>query len=120
MSSPVAVAVATYIQANRERDPAVRARLLEECFAETGRFVTRSKVYDRAGLTALLTDFVDNPNLVGFRVTHLQSGGTMFRYRSIVERNDGTELEFFDAGELDADGRIATMLVFSGPLPEHG
>jgi hypothetical protein len=33
-----------------------------------------------------------------------------------VERRDVGELEFFDAGEIDADGRIVTLLVFAGPL----
>ena len=44
--------------------------------------------------------------------------GTTFRYRSIVENRDGSTVELFDAGELDADGRIATLLVFSGPLAD--
>jgi hypothetical protein len=42
----------------------------------------------------------------------------MIRGRSIVERRDGTSIEFFDAGEIDADGRIATLLVFAGPLAD--
>ena len=35
-------AVRTYIRAWSERDPAVRAALIEECFAADGRFVTRA------------------------------------------------------------------------------
>ena len=37
---------------------------------------------------------------------------------TIVERRDGTSIEFFDAGEFDADGRIATLLAFAGPLAD--
>ena len=48
----------------------------------------------------------------------IDAAGTTFRYRSIVERSDGTSTEFFDAGEIDADGRITTLLVFTGPLAE--
>jgi len=48
----------------------------------------------------------------------IDAAGTTFRYRSIVERRDGTSIEVFDAGEIDAEGRIATLLVFSGPLAE--
>jgi hypothetical protein len=62
-------AVELYIEASGERDPEKRRLLVEACFAATGRFVTRSRVF------------------VG---PH--------------------------AGELDADGKIATMLVFAGPL----
>jgi hypothetical protein len=57
--------------------------------------------------------------LIGFRVASvIDAAGTTFRYRSIVQRRDGTSVEFFDAGEIDADGRIATLLVFAGPLAD--
>jgi hypothetical protein len=38
----------------------------------------------------------------------------------VVERRDGTSLEFFDAGEIDADGRISLLLTFDGPLDDAG
>jgi hypothetical protein len=34
----------------------------------------------------------------------------------VVERRDGLNLEFFDAGEIDATGRISLLLTFAGPL----
>ena len=63
--------------------------------------------------------FFADPRNLGFRMASaIDAAGTTFRYRSIVERSDGTSTEFFDAGEIDADGRITTLLVFTGPLAE--
>ena len=120
MPSPVETAVRTYIRAVGERDPAARAKLLEACFAEDGRFVTRSAVIrGRAAVDAMITRFLGDPQLLGFRLTSaIDAAGTTFRFRSIVERRDGTSLEFFDAGEIDAAGMIATVLAFSGPLAD--
>lgn len=120
MSSPVETAARTYIRAAAERDPAARAQLLEACFAEDGRFVTRSSVIrGRAAVDAMLARALADPQLVGFRMTSVVDAiGTTFRYRSIVDRRDGTTIEFFDAGEIDADGKITTLLVFAGPLAD--
>ena len=120
MPSPVETAVHTYVRASAERDPAARAKLLEACFAEDGRFVTRSAVIrGRAGVDAMLARFLADPQIAGFRVTSaIDAAGTTFRYRSIVERRDGTTIEFFEAGEIDAGGRIVTMLAFSGPFDD--
>jgi len=120
MPSPVETAVATYIRAAGEHDPAARAELLEACFADDGRFVTRSGVIrGRAGVDAMLARALADPQFVGFRMASvIDATGTIFRYRSIVDFRDGRTVEFFDAGEIDADGRISTMLVFAGPLAE--
>jgi hypothetical protein len=116
--TPVELAVDAYIRASAERDPAARAKLLEACFAEDGRFVTRSgTLRGRAAVDAMIARFLADPQFLGFRLTSaIDAVGTTFRYRSVVDKVDGTTLEFFDAGEIDADGRIATMLVFTGPL----
>ena len=120
MPSPVETAVQTYIRASGERDPAARAKLIEACFAEDGRFVTRSAVIrGRASVDAMIARSLADPQMLGFRVASvIDAAGTTFRYRSIVERRDGTSIEFFDAGEIDADGRISTLLVFAGPLAD--
>ncbi|HEX4455542.1 MAG TPA: hypothetical protein VH143_32000 [Kofleriaceae bacterium] len=116
--SPVELAVQTYIRAAGERDPAARAALLEACVAEHARLVTRSSViHGRAGIDAMVARFLGDPNMLGFRLTSaVDAAGSTFRYRSAVRRRDGTELEFFDAGETDADGQIVTLLVFAGAL----
>jgi hypothetical protein len=49
-------------------------------------------------------------------ISAIDARGTLFRYRSVVDRRDGTSLEFFDAGEIDSSGRIALLLAFAGPL----
>ncbi len=120
MPSPVETAVQTYVRAVGEHDPAARERLIEACFAEGGRIVTRSAVIrGRAGVDAMIARFLADPQMLGFRMASVvDAAGTTFRYRSIVERRDGTSIEFFDAGEIDADGRIATLLVFAGPLAD--
>jgi hypothetical protein len=120
MPSPVEIAVATYIRAAGERDPSERAKLLEACFADDGRIVTRSTVIrGRAAVDAMLARFHGDPQMRGFRMTsEIDAAATTFRYRSVVDRADGTIIEFFDAGEVDSDGRISTLLVFTGPLAD--
>jgi hypothetical protein len=120
MPSVVENAVQTYVRAVGERDPAARAKLIEACFAEDGRVVARSSVIrGRAGVDAMIARFLADPQMLGFHLASvIDAAGTTFRYRSIVERRDGTTVEFFDAGEIDADGKIATLLVFAGPLPD--
>jgi hypothetical protein len=120
MPTPVETAVQTYVRAVGERDPATRARLLEACFADEGRFVTRSAVIcGRAGIDQVIARFLGDPGLAGFHLASvIDAAGTTFRFRSIVIRHDGTSMEFFDAGEIDADGRIATLLTFAGPLAD--
>lgn len=120
MPSPVETAVDLYVRAAEERDPAVRAKLVAACFAEDGRMVTRSGVIrGRAGIEAMLDRFFADPQNLGFRMTSaIDAAGTTFRYRTTVDRRDGTSIEFFDAGEIDADGRICTLFVFTGPLAD--
>lgn len=118
MRSAVEVAVDTYILASQERDAAVRTRLLEACFAEDGRMVTRSReIRGRAALAAELARAHDDPKFAGIRVVSaVDAQGTTFRFRAVVDFRNGTSAEAFDAGEIDADGRISLILTFAGPL----
>ena len=120
MPSAVESAVDTYVRAWSEPDSAVRAQMLEACFAADGRIVARnSEIRGRAALAEFMTRFLAEPTLLGVRVTSaIDAGGTTFRYRSSIDRRDGTSREFLDAGEIDASGRIALLLVFSGRLGE--
>ncbi len=120
MPSLVETAAHTYIRAAEERDRAARAALVAACCAEDVRMVTRSGVIrGRAGIEAMLDRFLGDPENLGFRMASVvDAAGTTFRYRSFVLRRDGRELEFFDAGEIDADGKIVTLLVFAGPLAD--
>jgi hypothetical protein len=118
MASPVEVAVATYVRAAEERDPSRRAALLEACFADEGRLVTASReLHGRVAVAELLTRVHVDPKFAGVRLTSaVDARGNIFRYRSVVDFRDGTSAEFFDAGEIDASGRISLLLTFSGPL----
>jgi hypothetical protein len=120
MPNSIERAVETYIKAWSERDPAVRARLLEACFASDGRVVTRSReIRGRAALASLIGSFLSDPQFVRIRATSaIDAQGTTFRFRGVAERSDGTSVEAFDAGEIDASGRISLVLTFPGPLGE--
>jgi hypothetical protein len=101
-----------------EPDPAVRATMLDACFAAEGRMVTRSReIRGRVAFASLMTSFLADPQLLRIRVVSaIDAKGTTFRFCSVVERRDGSILESFDAGQIDADGRIALLLTFAGPL----
>jgi len=118
MRSVVEKAVDTYIRASSERDPEARAAMLEACFAADGRIVTRSReIRGRAALADEIAKLLADPRLLRIRVlSAIDAGETTFRFRSVVERRDGTTLEFHDAGEVDAAGRISLLLTFAGPL----
>jgi hypothetical protein len=118
MAGAVENAVRTYIRAVGERDEEVRATLLEACIADEARMVTRSRVIaGRAALAEMVKRFVEDPELEAFALTSaIDLGATTFRYSSIVKLRSGRVLEFFDAGEIDAEGKISLLLVFDGPL----
>jgi hypothetical protein len=48
----------------------------------------------------------------------IDHGKTSFRFRGVADLHDGTTGENFDAGEIDADGRISLILTFAGPLAD--
>ena len=120
MASAVETAVDTYIRMWSERDPEVRATMPDACFAADGRMVTRSReISGRTAFADLMTNFLADPQLLRIRlISAIGAKGTTFRFRSVVERRDGTTLESFDAGLIDADGRISLLLTFAGPLDE--
>jgi hypothetical protein len=118
MRSIVEAAVDTYIRASSERDPEARAAMLEACFAADGRMVSRSReIRGRTALADEIARYLADPQLLSFRVlSAIDAGDTTFRFQSVLERRDGTKLEFLDAGEVDATGRISLLLTFAGPL----
>jgi hypothetical protein len=118
MRSIVEAAVDTYIRASSERDPEARAAMLEACFAADGRMVSRScEIRGRTALADEIARYLADPQLLKFRVlSAIDAGDTTFRFQSVLERRDGTKLEFLDAGEVDASGRISLLLTFAGPL----
>jgi hypothetical protein len=120
MANAIEAVAHTYIRAWSERDPALRERLLEECFAADGRFVTRRRVIrGRAALAAEMERFHARAQWRSIRrLSVIDTGDTTFRWRGAVEFHDGTIAEAFDAGEIDADGKIVLLLTFDGPLAD--
>lgn len=120
MPSAVESAVDTYIRAWSEGDGAVRAQMVAACFAADGRIVMRgSEIRGHAALAEVMTGLLTDPTFWRVRVTSaVDARGTTFRYRASIEQRDGTSREFLDVGEIDASGRIVTLLVFAEPLGE--
>lgn len=120
MPEAVEIAVDTYIRAWGERDPVLRAAMIEACFAVDGRIVFRdSEIRGRAALAEAMTTFLADPHLLRLRVTSaVDARGRTFRFRVMTDRRDGASRESFDAGEVDDEGRIALLLTFGGPLGE--
>jgi hypothetical protein len=119
MSSPIEIAVQTYLAAWSERDPALRATLVEACFAADGRIVTRGReIAGRAAFAEAIARFQANSRFVRLRLTSaIDEGHSTFRFSGVVEFGDGTtSVEAFDAGEIDASGRITMLITFDGPL----
>jgi len=120
MPSAVETAVATYVRAARERDPAARMALLESCFADDCRIIAPSReIRGRAAIAEEIAKLHADPEFLRVRLgSAIDAGKTTFRFRSIVERRDGKNVEFFDAGQIDESGRISLVLTFGGPLRE--
>lgn len=120
MPGTVKDAVDTYIAAASERDPAARAKLLETCFAEDGCIVTRNReIRGRAALADEFAALHADPQFLPIRiVSAIDAQGATFRFLSAVERHDGQSREFFDAGEIDATGRISRILTFAERLAD--
>jgi len=120
MRTAIEKTVETFIRAWSERDPAIRAKMLEACFAENGRMVTRSQeIRGRAALADEMTRVTSDPRLIRLRLTSvIDAKGTTFRYRGFADFSDGRSLENLDVGAIDADGRISLVMAFAGPLGE--
>jgi len=121
MPTPTEIAVRTYVATWQEPDRGVRARMIEACFAEDGRIVSRgAELRGRAALAAAMDEFFADPRGLSARiVSAIDAKGSTFRFRALTVHGDGSTLaEVFDAGLVDADGRIALILTFAGLLAE--
>jgi hypothetical protein len=118
MWSKTEQAVLTYAAAVEERDPAKRREMIDACFAAEGRFVSGGTAFTgRDALATMLDTFRNDPRgLKAMILGTVDCQGSLFRFRNAVEHPDGTRVEGFDAGVVDADGRIALLLTFAGPL----
>src|SRR4051812_1359507 len=120
MPSPAESAAKTYVAAWQEPRAAVRAQLLEACFAAEGRIVSPGNVIrGRAALAAAIDAFFIDPRGLSARlVGAIDVQGPIFRFRSVVEdRAGGVVFDGFDAGEVDVAGRITVLLTFGRASP---
>ena len=117
MASPTESAVRTYEAAWSEPDAEKRTRMIEECFAADGRIATSGPgIRGRAELATAMADFRADPRGLTVRLTGpIDVQGAKFRIHSVVEHRDGSKTAFFDAGEVDAEGRIAILITFREP-----
>jgi hypothetical protein len=121
MPSPTEIAVQDYAAAWQEPDAKARAGLLDACFAADGRLVTPGTVMrGRSAVAAAIEGFLADPRGLSARLTSaIDVQGPMFRFRSVVEDREGRVVfDGFDAGEVDAEGRITVLLAFGGAPPE--
>jgi hypothetical protein len=118
MASAVEVAVDTYVRAWCEADPALREKLIEQCFAVDGRLVTRSgEVRGREALAQFMTRTRAAPEVLNIRPPFaIDARGNTFRFRAVADLRNGTSPETLEAGEINADGQISIILTFTGPL----
>jgi hypothetical protein len=119
MASPIETTIETYIKAWSERDPAVRAQLIEACFAADGRLVTHGRdIVGRAAFAEMITNFQARQDFRKIRLTSaIDAGPSAFRFSGVIDFPDGsTSVETFDSGVIDASGRISLLLTFAGPL----
>jgi hypothetical protein len=121
MRSVTETAVLGYVRAASEPHSESRATLLEACFAAEGRMVTGGReIKGRAALAEMLARAHADPDFAGIRMlSAIDTQGTLFRFRAAVARRDGSLVESFDAGEVDASGKISLILTFAGPLAER-
>ncbi len=119
MTSTTERAVRAYEAAWQEPDPVKRAALLDACFAVDGRIVTSGiPIRGRAALAQAMATFLADPRGLSARIVGpIDAKGPTFRFHSTITHRDGTVLPAFDAGEVDANGHIAVLITFGGPMP---
>ncbi len=113
--TPAEVAARRYIAAWLDPDPAERARLVEDCFAENGRIILRgTELRGRTALAQAIEEFVADPRRLTARITDdVEAQGPLFRFRAVFERPDGTRFSSVqDVGEVDGFGQIVTIYSF--------
>lgn len=118
---PSEQAVRRYIDAWFEPDRERRAQLLEACFAADGRIAIADRVIrGRDELAATIDAFQVDPRRLTARLTSpIDADGTTFRFRALFTLPDGQRhSELIDIGEVDGEGRIATLYTFEEPLAE--
>ena len=115
-----ASAVTTYVRAWHERSEAVRRRLLEESWADHGVYADPGTTIEgRNALIAVIAEFHDERPDVRIEIrSRIDGFGRHFRFVWATVDGSGAVLrEGIDVGQLDEDGRIASITGFFGIVP---
>jgi hypothetical protein len=117
MPSPTEAALDAYMAAWAERDLDARTKLIEACWSDESRLVSkRSEIKGRAALEKAIGPLFANPQITGFRLIAREIGKTTFRIRTALELAGGKSVEFYDCGEVGPDGKIRVIFTFDGVL----
>ncbi len=104
-----------------EAEPAKVRGHLERALAPDVRFVDPS--IDVTGIDGFEANVHEVharlPGAVYSRTSGVDSHHGLHRYSWAIHRDGELVLPGFDVGETDADGRVARVLGFFGPLPER-
>ena len=117
MPSPVETALDAYMAAWAERDIDARAKLVDACWSDDSRLVSkRSEIKGKAALEKAMGPLFANPQITGFRLLAREVGKTTFRIRTALDFVGGKSVEFYDCGEVGPDGKIRVIFTFDGVL----
>ena len=112
--------VEAYVRAWHEDDETTRRRLLDESWAADGVYCDpNSIVVGRDALLEHIAEFREQRPDVRIEVrSGIDEHGTHFRFGWATVDGAGSDLrDGIDVGQLDDDGRIASIIGFFGPLP---
>lgn len=106
-------AAATYIAVAQEPDSARRHQMLEACFAEDGKLVTRTReVVGRAAIAVMFDAFFAGDQTAQLAGA-IDAVGQTFRFRAnTLDITGAVVASVFDAGMIGADGKITLILTF--------
>ncbi len=110
----------TYVRAWHEGDEAARRRLLEESWAKDGVYADpQTTIAGREALVHAIAEFHEQRPDVRIEVrSRIDDFGPHFRFVWATVDGSGAVLrEGIDVGQLDAEGRIASIVGFFGVVP---
>ena len=121
--TPVDHAYELYGKAWAQPDAGARAALLAQVWAKDGQYKDPSvNLTGAEALSAHIGEFLQQfPGAKMTKTSKTDTYGMTFRAGWLLKYGDGKtpDLEGFDCGEVDGDGRIVKIAGFFGPLPNE-
>ena len=112
--------VATYVRAWHERDVTTRRQLLEMTWAEDGVYVDPGgRIAGREAMMEAIAEFQERRPAIRIEVrSAVDSFDRNFRFVWATVDGAGDVIrDGIDVGQLDADGRIVSIVAFVGVVP---